>query len=74
MITNIDNRHKIGTDNCPYIISLLKMIKAGWIPPSEVSQKMYDNIKSNPNGYPDHLVGFVGYACSFGGEIFCGNG
>jgi DNA adenine methylase len=63
---------RVGADICPYLIALLKAIQSGWIPPSDISVELYKDIKNNKQHYPDELVGFVGYACSFGAKFFGG--
>jgi DNA adenine methylase len=37
-----------------------------------VTETMYHLIKNHPDGYPAHLVGYVGFAMSFGGKYFGG--
>jgi DNA adenine methylase len=63
---------KIGNDLNKYIVSLLRSIRDGWLPPSIVTADEYNSIKVTPNNYPDYLVGFVGFGCSFGGKFFGG--
>lgn len=55
-----------------YLISLYIAIRDGWIPPSKISEEQYKDIKDNIEKYPDYLVGFVGFGCSFGGKWFGG--
>ncbi len=59
---------RLGNDNNPYLIALLKAIQAGWVPPTQVDKETYGKIKHNMDLYSPELVGFVGFACSFGGR------
>ena len=68
MIDKIIVGKKIGNDIHPYLIVLHKAIQNGWIPPSEISEKEYYDIKENKESYAPELVGFVGFLCSFGGK------
>lgn len=65
--------NKIGCDACPYIIALLQYIKTGnTFSESEVTEEIYNQVRVNYKAYPKHLVGFLGYGCSFGGKWFGG--
>jgi DNA adenine methylase len=66
------NGPRIGSDSNKYIIALLQAIQSGWTPPTSVSQQEYNDIRADKDAYPDQLVAFVGYACSFGGKWFGG--
>jgi len=71
---------KTGYDINPYVIAMLNAIRAGWMPPSKVSEakyyKMRDEFLQRSAGTfkgkatPDELLGFVGIACAFGGQFF----
>jgi len=63
---------RIGSDINKELISMFKALQAGWIPPAEITEEEYNNIKNNRSGFPDHLVAFVGFGCSFGGKYFAG--
>jgi len=62
------NGDRIGADINHELISLFNMIQNGYEPPKEVSKELYSHIKDNQDQYPDHLKGFVSFACSFGGR------
>ena len=66
VIQHISNP-RIGNDIHRYITALYKAVIAGWDPPTEVSKEYYTDIRYNRDSYPDELVGFVGFFCSFGG-------
>lgn len=61
---------RIGNDANEYLIALYQAVQAGWIPPSEISERDYRSIRYNRAGYPKELVGFAGIACSYGGRWF----
>lgn len=63
---------RIGGDSNIYLISLLKEIQNGWIPPTYISEYEYKIVKNNKNKYPKHYVGFVGFCCSYSGKWFGG--
>ena len=64
--------NRYASDVNPYIIALMKAIRDGWEPPSSISEQEYNDIKSGRFLVPDHLNGFVGFGCSFGGKWFGG--
>lgn len=63
---------RIASDNNPYLIGMWKALQCGWIPPDEVSEELYNSIKSNRDSYAPELVAFAGFCCSFGGKWFGG--
>jgi DNA adenine methylase len=64
--------NRIASDNNRYLIALYQAIQRGYIPPENVTEQQYALIKNNKEQFPDHLVGFVGFGCSFGGKWFNG--
>jgi len=64
---------RIASDNHRYLIALFIAIQKGWVPPDTMAELEYQHIRQNKNKYPDYLVGFVGFACSFGGKWFGGH-
>ena len=63
---------RIANEINKYIVALFKSILSGWEPPDEITEEQYKQIQQDRDGYPDHLVGFVGFGCSFGGKWFAG--
>jgi DNA adenine methylase len=58
---------RYGSDLDLSVIALLKAIKSGWVPPTEISEAEYHRIKAEvPESDPLH--GFVKYGCSFSGR------
>lgn len=52
---------RLGSDLNPYLIALLAAVRDGWIPPTELTEEEYRQIKANPDKYPMELVGFAGF-------------
>jgi len=63
---------RFGNDNHPYLISLFKAVQNGWEPPTSVSEQEYADVQRNKDKYPEYLVGFVGFGCSYSGKWFGG--
>lgn len=63
---------RIAGDINPYAIALLSAVEKGWEPPEEVTEEEYYYIRDHKEQFPDQLVGFVGFACSWGGKWFGG--
>lgn len=49
---------------------MFKNVQNGWLPPEHISEEHYNNIRTYPERYPKHIVGFAGIACAFGGRWF----
>jgi DNA adenine methylase len=63
---------RIGADNNKYLISLFKKLQKGWTPPSDVTEELFNDVKSNLDKYPDYLCGYLGFGFSFGSMWFQG--
>lgn len=61
---------RLGSDLDGGIIELLQAVKAGWEPPSVITEEQYALAKAGC-GSPGYRA-FVGYGCSFGGKFFGG--
>lgn len=72
MIDKIQCSNKIGSDIDKYVIAVLIGLRDGEMPPKEVSEEMYFDIKYNKDKYSDFLVGYIGYELSFGAKWFGG--
>lgn len=72
MISQIDYPNRIAADKDKYIIALMKAVSLYWTPPETMHEGMYKRVKANPDEYPNYLVGFIGYGCSYGGKWFAG--
>jgi DNA adenine methylase len=71
MIDKVDG-NRLAADNNIYLVFTLKALSEGWIPPKTLTESEYADIKLNPDKYPYPLVGFVGFACSYGAKWFGG--
>lgn len=63
---------RIGADIHPYLISMWKAVSTGWCPPSVFTEREYNEVRTNKDRYPPELVGYVGFALSYGGKWFGG--
>ena len=63
---------RIANDINSYVIACLKAVSEGWIPPDNISEELYREIKNNIEKFTPELVGFVGIGCSFGAKWFGG--
>jgi DNA adenine methylase len=57
------------SDAHPDLVLMWQAVLDGWVPPSEVSEELYLELK---DAEPSALRGFVGFACSFGAKFFGG--
>ena len=69
IIDKVDGK-RLGADSNHYLISLLKKMQIGWLPPEEISREDFNKIKENKSKYDDWLVGYVGFQLSFGAMWF----
>lgn len=63
---------RIANDSHKYLIALFKKLQEGWVPPDWVSEEEYLTIRIDKDKYPDHVVGFAGFCCSYSGKWFGG--
>lgn len=49
---------------------LLMELEKGWIPPLDVTEEHYYDVRSNQQDYPDHYLGYVGFQLSYGAVYF----
>jgi len=63
---------RIANDSHPYLIALFRALQSGWDPPEFVSKEQYQKIRAQPDCFPQELVGFVGFGCSYGGKWWGG--
>lgn len=72
VLANVRCRKRLGSDVDKHIIRLLRAVRDGWIPPSQVTEEEYVYWRSVRDTSNDPMVGFVGYGCSFAGKFFGG--
>lgn len=71
MIDKVDGP-RIGNDSHEYLVALLKSIRDGYAPPTDVCGAFYYTVKNHPDIFPAELVGFIGFLCSYGGKWWGG--
>lgn len=71
LICHVDGP-RIGNDIDSDVVACMKAISEGWDPPETLSEQEYSEIRSNPDAYPQHLVGFVSVGCSYSGKKWGG--
>ena len=63
---------RLANDINPYLISMWQhLVDFGWKPPL-FSKEEYLDIRDNKEKYPMHVVGWVGFNCSYRGKFFNG--
>ena len=73
MIDKVDSSIKrYGYDINPYLIACLKSFSNGIIPVHKATEESYKNIKNNKDYYDEAVVGYYGFALSYGGKFFGG--
>lgn len=63
---------RIGADFNEYLPALYTALQDGWVPPLEIDESLYKDIKGNKHNYDKPLVAFVGFACSYSAKWFGG--
>lgn len=63
---------RIANDINEYLIATFKAAQNGWTPPDLITEEQYKEIQNNKDKFPKELVGYVGFAMSFGGKWFGG--
>lgn len=53
-----------------YLIEMWKKAQDGWLPPPIMPERLFDQIKANPDDYDPALVGFAGVVCTYGAKWF----
>lgn len=72
MICNVPESEgaRYANDCNKYLIAMFKALSSGWEPPLEVSKEFY--LKCKNLEAEDHIVGYVGFNCSYSGKWFGG--
>lgn len=63
---------RLAADSNEKLIEMWKALQAGWVPPLNVSEQMYQEIRTNESDYEPALVAFVAIGCSFAGKWWGG--
>lgn len=70
VITRVEAPLRVASDAHPDLILLWQALQDGWIPPDNISEDEYRDLKGRTA--PSALRAFVGFGCSFGGKWFAG--
>tara|TARA_R110002096_G_scaffold217142_1_gene405139 strand:- start:1202 stop:1930 length:729 start_codon:yes stop_codon:yes gene_type:complete len=71
MIDKVDG-NRLGSDFNEYLTEMWSALINGWKPKEHYTKEEYIDIKNNKENYPKHLVGYVGFICSYSGKWFGG--
>lgn len=64
---------RIANDSNPYVIAYLQRLSEDWLPPTELSLELYNDIKEHKDTkYSKEMVAFAGICCSYGAKWFGG--
>ncbi len=73
LIDKVSGLKRIANDINPYLIEMFKyIVYKKWIPKEYYTKEEYFHIKNNINKYKKHIVGWVGFNCSYSGKFFGG--
>lgn len=72
MIDKITHHTRLGNDNNAELIALFRELQRGFVPPDEVSEEIYKDVRENPNKYEPAFRAFVAIGCSYSGKWFGG--
>jgi DNA adenine methylase len=61
---------RVGYDIHPYLIAMWRAVSSGWMPPEQITEEEYQQIKQNKGDYQPELIGYTGFALSFGAMWF----
>jgi DNA adenine methylase len=72
-VISLMDGERIASDICPYLIEFYRQIQVGWLPPTNLSEDRYNELKQlYKSGVCNAEIGFCGYFTSFGGKWFGG--
>lgn len=72
MIDKVYGMNRFGNDINEYLISLFQAVQDGFMPPDEITEAQYHDIKNNPEKYSKALVAFTAIGCSYSGKWWGG--
>lgn len=64
---------RIANDVNKYLIAMWQELVYGTWFPQKISRREYTDIKDNKENYPDYIVGWAGFNCSYSGKFFGGH-
>jgi DNA adenine methylase len=71
MISEVKGK-RIANDLHPYLIPMWKAFVYDDFNPDFIEKEQYTNIRLNKDNFPDYLVGWCGFGCSYAGKWFGG--
>lgn len=72
VLERIETPVRIASDVDTDLIAFWQAVKAGWIPPGNLSKPAYLWAKANQQRVAPYLRGFIGFFCSYGGKKWGG--
>lgn len=66
------NGNRIANDIQPNLIALFEAVVYENWKPIKISKSFYDSVNSAKKDFDSHLVGWVGFGCSYSGKYFGG--
>lgn len=64
--------NRLASDINSYLIGMWNSVSNGWLPPQEFTESQYKDVKNNKDKYSQDIVGYAGFALSYGGKWFGG--
>ena len=64
--------NRMANDTNEYLIAMWRALVNGWTPPEEITKEQYSEINAHKNNYEPHLIGWVGFNCSYSGKFWGG--
>mgnify|MGYP001591798010 CR=1 FL=1 len=71
MIDKVEGK-RIANDISTELIEMWKALVCGWKPPHRITKEQYVHARENKKEYESHLLGWIGFRCSFSGDFFNG--
>ena len=57
--------NRIANDINPYLVACARALSEGWLPDSNITLEMYNDIKNNIDKYEPRLVGYAGFQLTY---------
>lgn len=70
LIDKVNHPKRMANDVNKYLIALFRHVQSGGFLPEQASRYAYYEAKNHKEYYPDWMVGFLGFLCSFRGKFF----
>ena len=65
------NGNRIANDIHYHLVQMWEQLVSGWIP-KKITREEHKLVRENKDKYPPHIVGWVGFNCSYSGVYFGG--